>query len=182
MGSVRDWWTGPPRWQKTSIGFLVAFMTFSSLAGCGTGSAESQRTTAVPATAQPVASTQPAPSQTTSDTSTPTTTAVTTTTQKPTTTSPASTTTTTRAPTTTTAPATTTTQAATTTTTAATTTTQAPTTTTTAAPANPGDSKNCSDFSTHAAAQAWFDKYFPYYGDIAKLDADHDGIACESLP
>ena len=49
-------------------------------------------------------------------------------------------------------------------------------------PANPGDSKNCSDFSTKAEAQAWFDLYFSYYGDIANLDADGDGVACESLP
>jgi Excalibur calcium-binding domain len=45
-----------------------------------------------------------------------------------------------------------------------------------------GDSVNCSDFPTHAAAQAWFDTYFPFYGDVAKLDANHDGVACESLP
>ncbi len=49
-------------------------------------------------------------------------------------------------------------------------------------PGNPGDSKNCSDFSTWSGAQSWFDRYFPYYGDIARLDADNDGIACESLP
>lgn len=48
-------------------------------------------------------------------------------------------------------------------------------------PANPGDTKNCSDFRTYAEANAWFRKYFPYYGDIARLDADHDGIPCESL-
>lgn len=49
-------------------------------------------------------------------------------------------------------------------------------------PANPGDTKNCSDFRTWAEAQAWFDLYFPHYGDVARLDADGDGIACESLP
>lgn len=49
-------------------------------------------------------------------------------------------------------------------------------------PANPGDTKNCSDFKTWAEAQAWYEKYFPYYGDVAKLDRDGDGIACESLP
>ena len=49
-------------------------------------------------------------------------------------------------------------------------------------PANPGDSVNCSDFATHAQAQAWFDRYRPYYGDIAKLDRDNNGVACESLP
>ncbi|GAA4181778.1 cell wall-binding repeat-containing protein [Gryllotalpicola koreensis] len=49
-------------------------------------------------------------------------------------------------------------------------------------PANPGDSKNCSDFATHAAAQAWFNTYYPYYGDVAHLDSDGDKIACENLP
>ena len=56
------------------------------------------------------------------------------------------------------------------------------TTTTHAQPGNPGDSKNCSDFNTQAQAQAWFDTYYPYYGDVAHLDNDHDGIACETLP
>lgn len=54
-----------------------------------------------------------------------------------------------------------------------------PTTTT---PANPGDTKNCSDFSTQREAQSWFDYYYPHYGDVARLDADGDLIACESLP
>jgi hypothetical protein len=49
-------------------------------------------------------------------------------------------------------------------------------------PPNPGDTKNCSDFATWAQAQAWFELYFPWYGDVAKLDADNNGIACESLP
>lgn len=49
-------------------------------------------------------------------------------------------------------------------------------------PANPGDTKNCSDFATWGQAQAWFNTYYPYYGDIAKLDGDNNGIACESLP
>jgi hypothetical protein len=49
-------------------------------------------------------------------------------------------------------------------------------------PANPGDTKNCGDFATYAAAKAWFDLYFPYYGDIAKLDADGNGMPCESRP
>ena len=52
---------------------------------------------------------------------------------------------------------------------------------TTASPAQPAD-RDCGDFATHAQAQAWFDKYFPYYGDFANLDADGDGKACESLP
>jgi hypothetical protein len=63
-----------------------------------------------------------------------------------------------------------------------TTTTKATTTTTVVVPPNPGDSKNCGDFSTWAEAQAWYDLYFPHYGDVAKLDGDGDGIACEGLP
>jgi len=51
-----------------------------------------------------------------------------------------------------------------------------------APPANPGDRVNCPDFTTWRAAQNYYEKYFPYYGDIAKLDADHDGITCETLP
>jgi len=62
------------------------------------------------------------------------------------------------------------------------TTTTTTTTTLPSIPPNPGDSVNCGDFTTQALAQAWFDKYFPYYGDVAKLDADGDGVACESLP
>ncbi|WP_050994840.1 S-layer homology domain-containing protein [Arthrobacter sp. TB 23] len=49
-------------------------------------------------------------------------------------------------------------------------------------PANPGDTKNCGDFSTWREAQNWYEKYFPYYGDVARLDQDKDGIVCESLP
>lgn len=49
-------------------------------------------------------------------------------------------------------------------------------------PANPGDTKNCTSFSTWQQAQAWFDTYYPYYGDVARLDSDGDRIACESLP
>jgi putative cell wall-binding protein len=49
-------------------------------------------------------------------------------------------------------------------------------------PANPGDSKNCTDFTTWRQAQDWYDAYAPTYGDVAGLDADHDGVACETLP
>lgn len=49
-------------------------------------------------------------------------------------------------------------------------------------PANPGDTKNCSDFPNYAAAKQWFDTYYPYYGDIARLDQNNDMIPCESLP
>ena len=64
----------------------------------------------------------------------------------------------------------------------ATATTISPTTTVSDALANPGNSKNCGDFSTYAEAKAWFDTYFPSYGDVARLDGDSDGEPCESLP
>jgi hypothetical protein len=42
---------------------------------------------------------------------------------------------------------------------------------------------NCSDFPTHAAAQHWFAAQGGSpTNDVAGLDGDHDGIACESLP
>lgn len=56
-----------------------------------------------------------------------------------------------------------------------------PPTTTPGMPANPGDAKNCSDFATYADAKAWYDTYAPFYGDVANLDSDGDGIPCESL-
>jgi hypothetical protein len=49
-------------------------------------------------------------------------------------------------------------------------------------PANPGDARNCGDFATWAAANAWFMTYYPHYGDVAKLDGNNDGVPCESLP
>lgn len=49
-------------------------------------------------------------------------------------------------------------------------------------PDNPGDSKNCGDFVTQRHAQAWHDAFVGYYGDVARLDADGNGLACESLP
>lgn len=51
-----------------------------------------------------------------------------------------------------------------------------------AQPANPGDTRNCGDFSTWADAQNWHDTYYPYYGDVARLDSNGDGTVCESLP
>lgn len=39
---------------------------------------------------------------------------------------------------------------------------------------------DCSDFGTQAAAQHYFDRHGP--GDPAGLDADGNGIACESNP
>jgi hypothetical protein len=49
-------------------------------------------------------------------------------------------------------------------------------------PANPGNSRNCSDFADYGEAKAWFDTFFPHYGDVARLDNDGDGEPCESLP
>ena len=55
--------------------------------------------------------------------------------------------------------------------------------TTAGIPANPGDTKNCSDFATYQEAKDWYDYYFPYYGDVANLDgSDNDGLPCESRP
>jgi hypothetical protein len=51
-----------------------------------------------------------------------------------------------------------------------------------APPGNPGNTKNCADFATYAEAKAWFDTYYPYYGDVAELDADDDLKPCELLP
>ena len=41
---------------------------------------------------------------------------------------------------------------------------------------------NCTDFKTHAEAQAVFDSCGGISNDIHKLDSDGDGVACESLP
>jgi hypothetical protein len=42
---------------------------------------------------------------------------------------------------------------------------------------------HCRDFSTHAAAQRWFTAHGgSASNDVAGLDRDHDGQACESLP
>jgi len=41
---------------------------------------------------------------------------------------------------------------------------------------------NCSDFKTHAEAQAVFEYCGGVSDDIHRLDGDNDGIACESLP
>jgi hypothetical protein len=42
---------------------------------------------------------------------------------------------------------------------------------------------HCRDFNTHAAAQQWFTAHGGSAShDVAGLDRDHDGQACESLP
>ncbi|MDO8573292.1 MAG: excalibur calcium-binding domain-containing protein [Candidatus Daviesbacteria bacterium] len=40
--------------------------------------------------------------------------------------------------------------------------------------------KDCTDFATHAEAQAFFESAGS--GDPHRLDRDGDGIACETLP
>jgi micrococcal nuclease len=46
-----------------------------------------------------------------------------------------------------------------------------------------GNLYNCSDFSTHAQAQACYEYCKSLgRGDIHRLDSDKDGVACESLP
>lgn len=45
------------------------------------------------------------------------------------------------------------------------------------------DAYNCSDFSTQAEAQACFNYCWAQVGyDVHQLDADDNGVACESLP
>jgi hypothetical protein len=46
---------------------------------------------------------------------------------------------------------------------------------------SPGDSRNCGDFTNWREAQTWFETYFPVFGDVARLDADGNLVACESL-
>lgn len=42
--------------------------------------------------------------------------------------------------------------------------------------------RDCSDFSTQKQAQKFFKKAGGPKKDPHRLDADHDGIACEALP
>jgi hypothetical protein len=51
----------------------------------------------------------------------------------------------------------------------------------TAAPASAFRDRDCSDFSTQAQAQRFYKKHNPRR-DPHGLDADRDGLACESLP
>ena len=48
-------------------------------------------------------------------------------------------------------------------------------------PHAPGNSKNCKEFASYTEAKAWFDKYYPAFGDVAQLDGNDDGRPCESL-
>ncbi len=45
-----------------------------------------------------------------------------------------------------------------------------------------GPDRDCGDFATHREAQAFFVAAGGPAGDPHRLDANHDGIACESLP
>jgi micrococcal nuclease len=45
-----------------------------------------------------------------------------------------------------------------------------------------GPDRDCGDFDTHAEAQAFFEAAGGPDRDPHKLDGDHDGIACETLP
>ena len=49
-------------------------------------------------------------------------------------------------------------------------------------PPNPGDIKGCSDFDNYEESLRWYETYFPYYGDVAKLDRNSDGVPCPGLP
>jgi len=49
-----------------------------------------------------------------------------------------------------------------------------------AAPASAAD-KDCSDFSSWHAAQKFYKRHGGPQRDPHRLDADHDGIACEDL-
>lgn len=40
----------------------------------------------------------------------------------------------------------------------------------------------CSDFTTYKDALRWYEKFYPFYGDVAKLDRDGDGVPCPGLP
>jgi hypothetical protein len=49
-----------------------------------------------------------------------------------------------------------------------------------AAPASAGD-KDCADFNSWRAAQKFYKRHGGPQRDPHRLDADHDGIACEDL-
>jgi len=42
--------------------------------------------------------------------------------------------------------------------------------------------KGCSDFETYEDALQFYEKYLPYYGDVAKLDRNGDGVPCPGTP
>ena len=52
---------------------------------------------------------------------------------------------------------------------------------TTPIPDNPGNAVQCADFAAWQEAQDWFDTYAPHYGDVAFMDTNGNGVACEKL-
>ena len=48
-------------------------------------------------------------------------------------------------------------------------------------PPDPGDAVSCADFDTWEDAQKWYDTYSPHYGDVALIDINSNGVACEKL-
>ena len=54
-------------------------------------------------------------------------------------------------------------------------------TTTISVPPNPGNTVSCADFATWEDAQEWYDTYAPHYGDVALIDVNNNGVACEKL-
>lgn len=51
-----------------------------------------------------------------------------------------------------------------------------------AVPASAFQDKDCSDFKTQKQAQHYYKKHGGPRYDPSRLDADHDGIACEDNP
>lgn len=50
-----------------------------------------------------------------------------------------------------------------------------------AAPAAAFQDRDCADFKNHRQAQRYFKQHGGPKHDPSRLDADHDGIACEDL-
>ncbi len=48
-------------------------------------------------------------------------------------------------------------------------------------PSNPGDVRDCNDFASDTEAQRWFDHFFPVHGDVANLDPNGNGRACDEI-
>ena len=46
---------------------------------------------------------------------------------------------------------------------------------------NPGDKYDCDDFDSKEDAQIWFELYFEDYGDVALLDINNNGVACDEI-
>ena len=46
---------------------------------------------------------------------------------------------------------------------------------------NPGNKFDCDDFESDDDAQAWYELYFEDYGDVALLDINNNGIACDEI-